>query len=369
MYKSIRWRVVLFLVSLSSPFTLTALQAKANNDLYFARVAVEGKSAQSRTEAYQAALQLVLIKLTGSTSIIGDRRISSIISNVDQYVKHYTYRTIDTQKLTSALANHYIDVYFTPSKLNRRINDLGFPVWSGERPRTILWLAVKDGNQHFILSNARTKTNKSANDVRSALDRATQKFALPIVLPLMDGQDQSAISLFDIRNNFTAQIQQASNRYGLKTALVGELIRSSNTWYARWILYLEDSVYRWQSSVPTLGAAIDVGMARLANQLTTEYSILIDYSQETLLKLSVTKLVSLDDYATVLNYLNGLSVTENVYLDRLSDSASYFTVKILGDRDNFHKIISKDNVLVADTAPLTDDANEPSATLYYQLHP
>ena len=109
----------------------------------------------------------------------------------------------------SAAPTHTLDVSFAPSSLNRALNDLGLPLWGAERPETLLWLAVQESSRRYILAGG------TQNAVRRSLDQVTEKRALPVLLPLMDLQDQSAVDFSDVRGGFTGHVQDASERYGV----------------------------------------------------------------------------------------------------------------------------------------------------------
>ena len=262
----------------------------------------------------------------------------------------------------SAEPTHVLDVSFAPASLNRALNKLGLPLWGAERPETLLWLAVEETADRYILGSA------SRNEVRESLDQVAEKRALPILLPLMDLQDRSVIHFSDVRGGFTGQVQDASDRYGVDTVLTGSLRQRQSGWSARWVLYRKQRIYRWQASGEEIGDVIIVGMEGLANQLAKEFSIAVSYSKASTILLRVDLVDSLDDYARVLAYLGGLAVVEKVSVETITPLVSYFRLDTLGGDDNLRNAIALNSVLrPSEKTRANTDRDE--SLMYYELIP
>ena len=286
--------------------------------LYDTAVAVVGQDAIERRRGFRLALESVLVKLTGDGAIATLPELSALMSNAQLHVEQYRYLPFaDASTSTGENANvpatssgptHLLEVSFAQASLNRALNELGLPLWGAERPETLTWLAVQERNQRYILAGG------ANNAVRQALDKVALKRALPILLPIMDLKDQSAVNFSDVRGGFTGPVQDASRRYGVDTVLTGSLSQGNSGWRAQWVLYRNSRIYRWKAEGESVTDVITVGMEGLANQLARTFSIAVNYSQSSSIQLRVDQVGSLDDYARVLAYLSGLAVVEKSVL-------------------------------------------------------
>lgn len=373
---------VLFVFAIG--FTPTSQSARVQG-LYNASVAVVGQDALERRRGFRLALESVLVKLTGDGVVATLPELDPLMRNASAHVAQYRYRalqvTVPTQSepadttvettdsdaqpalpVTSAEPTHILDVSFAPAALNRALNKIGLPLWGAERPETLLWLAVEDSADRYILGSA------SRNEVRESLDQVAEKRALPILLPLMDLQDRSAINFSDLRGGFTGRVLDASDRYGVDTILTGSLQQRQSNWSARWVLFRDQRIYRWRASGEDIGDVIIVGMEGLANQLAKEFSIAVSYSNASIILLRVDLIDSLDDYARVLTYLGGLAVVEKVSVETVTPRVSYFRLDTLGGDDNLRKAIGLNSVLrPSEKVRMGSDRDE--SQMYYELIP
>jgi hypothetical protein len=353
--------------------------------LYSASVAVVGQDALERQRGFRLALESVLAKLTGDGVVATLPELDPLMRNASAHVAQYRYRALETTAssqsesagtnlnttdsgaepalpATSIEATHVLKVSFAPASLNRALNKLGLPLWGAERPETLLWLAVEETADRYILGSA------SRNQVRESLDQVAEKRALPILLPLMDLQDRSVIHFSDVRGGFTRRVQEASTRYGVDTILTGSLRRHQSGWSARWVLFRNQRIYRWQANGEEIVDVIIVGMEGLANQLAKEFSISVSYSKASVILLRVDLIESLDDYARVLAYLGGLAVVEKVSVETITPLVSYFRLDTLGGGDNLRNAIALNSVL-RPSEKTHADTDQDESLMYYELIP
>jgi hypothetical protein len=98
-------------------------------------------------------------------------------------------------------------VDFDTDALNARLEALGAPVWSIQRPGVLLWAVLQRPAYGELLSS------RSEDQVAKALQEQALARGLPLVLPEMDSTDLAQISPADVRGRFDRVINRASSRY------------------------------------------------------------------------------------------------------------------------------------------------------------
>ncbi|MEM7291769.1 MAG: DUF2066 domain-containing protein [Pseudomonadota bacterium] len=361
------------------------MHAATVDNLYSSSVAVTGQDALERRRGFRLALESVLVKLTGDGAVATLPQLETLMRNAQTHVAQFRYVSLERPGAgstednaqsgadrsgsaeltpitpTSAEPTHILDVTFVEASLNRALNDIGLPLWGAERPETLLWLAVQERSRRYILASG----GNSA--VQISLDQVARKRALPVLLPLMDLQDQAAVKFSDVRGGFSGRVQDASARYEVNTVLTGSLRDLGNGWTARWVLYSGNRLFEWQARGATIDDVLTVGMEGLANQLASRFSIAVNYSQSSVLNIRVDDIDSLDDYARVLAYLEGLAVVERVNVERIEANVGYFRLNTLGDLADLRSAVALNTVLL----PAEDEVASASqdAAIHYSLVP
>ncbi len=333
------------------------------NGLYSADVAVAGQGAEERQQGFRLALEAVLIKLTGNMTVAAGDKLNDLLGKSRTYVAQYRYRVWDADALllstTTAEPTHILEVSFSPDSLDRALNGQGLALWGADRPETLLWLAVQATNNHYILGS------DGSPQILESLLGSAQKRGLPVLLPLMDLQDQSAVDFADVKGGFSGRVQQASERYGVDAILTGSVRQTASAWVSDWVLQHAGHTYNWQSTGENIERVIDSNMEHLARQLVAAFSADANPSQVSVIRLRVDRIDSLDDYAQLLNYLNGLAAVEKASLDGVTATTNDFRLIVPGGIDSLRNAIALDVLLQASDSGQSDLAGD-EPLLYYE---
>jgi hypothetical protein len=241
------------------------------------------------------------------------------------------YRAIDGQRIA---------VTFDSAALRRQLDAADLPVWSAERPSVIVWLAIDEGQGRRQILGAASELSSArlADEYRDTLYAAADARGLPIILPLLDGEDLSNVSTGDVWGGFGDVLLEASNRYSADVILIGRL-RQAGTGGAqvRWSLFVAGSqTSEWAGD---LAAGPRVTADLLGQQLATFAA------GSGAIPLTVRDIVTLDDYARVLNYLRALPIVEQVDVARVVGGAVQFSVTARSDSERLDREIRRDRVL------------------------
>jgi hypothetical protein len=309
-------------------FSGQALSAIEVRDLDQIEVPVENQSVAARNNAFQVAMGLVLIRLSGARDILEAPAVGPIVSDAARYVRGFSYLEKDAISSTARVSGAkqlFISVEFAGDALQKELRNAGLPVWSVNRPATLLWLAVREPGGRFILGEG------SNNPVKQAVILAANRRGIPLILPLMDTEDSNRVAFGDISGGFDDSVLRASDRYNAPVVLIGFLdIDRSGQWAAKWTVLRENVSSGWQERGIDLQQAVDTGIDGLADILASRYAFGGGDGQLVEYVVAVERLISMDDYARVLNYLDELVLTEDVTPVRIESGHAYFRVLMRG---------------------------------------
>jgi hypothetical protein len=302
----------------------TALAVEVDG-LYEAEVAVEGQDRQERQAAIIAAFQQVLLKVSGRSDVNQIEAVSQLRGQAVNMVQQYRYlsRPVD---LPGKKTQNYLWVHFDTTAVSKALWDRGVPVWGKARPTVLVWLAVEDGSNRFILGS------NTADQYRLLLEQLASGRGLPVFFPLLDLEDQSRIKFSDVWGNFQTSIEQASGRYGTEAVLVGRLLRESSDWWqARWTLYHGNQVVNWDSR-GDINSGLNMGIQSTADIIAAR-SAQLTGDGEQLVQLQVDGIDNLPAYAATMAYLASLGPVAEIDVVQANPASIVCRLRIRGQRE------------------------------------
>ncbi len=166
----------------------------------------------ARQAALQQGLEQVIARLTGKSvdQVSHLPGAAQALAEPDKWLLRYGYESGDPPVLQAR---------FDADALAGWLAQQGVAVWSGPRPPVLVWLvAGGSGRGHMV----------SANDpLASVITQAAAQQGLTVILPAWDQQDQSALTVTDVRGHFDSPLLKASKRYGTDWIATGVIYRGT----------------------------------------------------------------------------------------------------------------------------------------------
>jgi hypothetical protein len=194
-------------------FTISNGYALEVSDLYQAKIPVDSQASKQRSIALKKAMQAVILKVGGQEGIAKNDVMRIAIKKSHLYLTQYHYKEKDNQLFL--IAN------FNENKVNQLFHQAKLAIWGSLRPQILLWVIDENGLSRRILSNS------SDSALPSQAHSFSEERGLPLLLPLMDLDDNSHISLSDLWGRFVDPIRQASTRYSPEAIVVMRISNSS----------------------------------------------------------------------------------------------------------------------------------------------
>ncbi len=306
--------------------------------LYEATVPVAGQSTASQSEGIRAALLQVLVKLTGrrnATSIYG---VESILENANRYLQQYEFRNqlnAETGEMQSRLWAH-----FDANVIQSELRQYGIPIWSQERPSTLIWMVINDElGQRFANLDRDSRYLQILNEQAAAR-------GISFVTPLHDFQDTSTLKDVDIIGDFIEPVKQASRRYVADTILMASINSVGlDLWEAQWTSIIEDQTRSWTTSGSNVSETISEGVDALADTLSALYSQDVGYASESSFDIIVTGIEDFRAYARTLSYLESLNFISLVDVKQANSNGVTYSLTARGGLTAVEQAASLSDIL------------------------
>lgn len=293
-------------------FSLVANAAPVTN-LYEALVPVADQSVAERSRALKTGLGKVLVKVTGNSAVLADQEIARAMAEAEGYVTEYGYvgYTKPGESQDSGLA---LNIHFAQPSVDRLMRRKQLQVWPSDRPELLVWMVIdaSAGGRQFVSSDDQP-------ELLALLDRAMKERAAPLLMPLLDLTDRTALSEEDTWNFNLDKLTEASARYNSHAWMAVRLYQSSTgQWRGARLLKLDgsDNLRSLVADSPAL--LVDQLVSETVDTLASRYAFIPQSSDRELL----LNIDHVDDYQTfsdVTGYLESLELVRSVIVDYVDE--------------------------------------------------
>jgi len=337
-------------------FILSAnVQASVIKHIYEVNLPVISQEKQIRGAAFEQGLIEVSVRISGNS--LAPTQID--LKKATRMVRQYRYKTmtqpeIDAymKKTATLIAPKFkLWMQFDGSKVKQLLRDNGLPIWGYQRPNVLVWLAVKDGRNRYVLKKS------DVSQIKDAVTNEAKQRGLPVIWPEYDSQDKKVVKFIDVWGEFWEPIKQASKRYPVDAVILGRMNWSNGNWTVNWSLLMEDQTESWKLSALDLDVLMSSGVGVATDHISSRFAVFADSANDGELLLRVSDLNSVSRYAKASHYLSSLAPVKNVYATEVGRSQVDFHIELSGDESDLKRIIALGKVLVPDTRP--DVLNSP----------
>lgn len=341
--------------------TFNQVIAKPVSGLYDVDLLVKNESADVRWAALKQGMDEVFVRIAGD-SVIMDKLKRPAAST---YVKQYRYEPVPVSTTVApatnkagALLTHHIKIQYNGSAMEKYLLDNGFPVWGKHRPDVVVWLAVRDGTNEYVLKDA------DQSLLKTSADEALIRRGIPVHWPLYDYKDRKKLSVADIRGGFNDQVMNASKRYSRGPALTGSIIWNGKQWQSSWNLLMESGNRHWSLVDANYSQLIKKAIDQAADALGVVFAVNSKMNKQQLatIRLDIQAVDSVKKYLRVEDYLTNLSAVETVAPLKVGGQNAVFEVRLRSNEEDLLNLIKNSAELIKVEAPLTPE-NKPAVDI------
>lgn len=328
------WLLVGLLVSLiGAPQAHCAVLAH----LYDVTLPVQSQSEDEWQQLVQQGLGQVLERASGDTNVSALPQVKKALDSAHDYVEQYAYE------------GNNLTIKYSADLVNQLLEKTGQAVWGQRRPNVVLWLAIEDNQQRRIVG---AETDPA---LHTYLSQFAKQKGIPLILPLMDLEDMSAVTVTDVWGQFPAVLQQASERYGAQIILLGRVTHhdsASTVWEGNWQLLTRADVPAWKVQGQSLEEILSQGISQStqflkANPVQNNAKMLQATRGKPFL-IGIEGIQSSNDFAEIEKYLKSLDQVVDVNIHQLLGQVAVFEVTPR-QANGFHSLeqtIAMDNHLI-----------------------
>jgi uncharacterized protein len=286
--------------------------------LYTAQVPFDKTQDGAREAAYRAALDIVLLRVSGSDLAGDPEKVELLFPDPASFVVQFRPGEEDT-----------LWVSFDGRAIERTLRQAGQTVWGGDRPLTLVWLAVDwgQGQREIIGSDDQDRSGDASRSIdrnrllrQRVLDVADRR-GLPVAFPLLDVADLQQVSFSDIWGGFDDAVLEASKRYEANSILVGR-VRASSHQADSWRYYLGGQQRE-------LAGEPEYVLGEVADILAGEFAIRGDTRVEAV-DLTIGGVESVDAYGAVQSMLAHINVVDSFAIVEVSGDKIRYRVEATG---------------------------------------
>lgn len=344
-----------------SVFLLQAPQLFAASDYYSAEVPVEDASPEARKGSIRQAFEKVLIKASGHRNLKGRSGMKSLLKHAEDYVQQFRYRREAAEKEGEA-DKRWIWVAFEKSAIQKALGTLELSVWDKGRPEVLLWLAQENGGKRALLNPEKDV------ELVQILRTAAERRGLPLLLPIMDLEDQLALRVSDVWTVDRESVEKASARYGEQFLLVTRLRKAGNKWKAKWTLLLPGRQQSFNTVATSMEETLGAGIHKTMDWLADQYVPSSDGGASELVTLRFLNIGGLREYSRLMQILESLDVISSVAIQESSGDQLLIKAKVRGGRDILAQRLSLEAGLMPVASVPDDETAAPEhLELTYQL--
>ncbi len=333
---------LILLVTASNSFAANLI------DLYQAQLPVMTQDEDERKKISPEVLKEVLLKVVGDRAAFKTTDLTPILSQSNELIQQYQYHQMN--KMSDDLTQPDIlelQLIFNEDELNHLLTESGLAIWGASRPEILLWLTIEENNKRTIIGE--DSRSKLPQTIKSALS----KRGLPLLMPLMDLQDQMQMNVVDLWAGFADPILKASQRYNAQVIVVARVVSSEKgAMQIKWQIINENETEQWQSSG---NDALISGISELADRTARRFTQVIDNQYAQRYDLQISNVKGYADYIRVKEYLSKLQAISDVQLSNLANDKLEISILLSSDLSALNQTIAIGRVLEEETNYLSTD--------------
>jgi hypothetical protein len=288
--------------------------ATARAELYQVVVPRPDRSEASQESAFEAALRIVVVRVTGRRTAGEETAFAPLIADARRYVQQYRAAS-DTQ----------LWVAFDGNAIDRWLAQNGQPIWGRDRPPTFVWLAVPAaGSQGGTVARSDDTT-----ELKMAIDAEAQLRGVPLRWPTASDLQSHHIDFAAVMNSPNGTLVDLGRRLGAEAVLIGRpmAVGGAMTW--RWAHQFQDRGSEFAGTIEGIDGVADL------------YAGLFAVSgAPTPVDIEVSGIADVSAYAKVQTYLESLAFVSHVSVRSVNADRGLFRLTVRGGASALQRAIA-----------------------------
>jgi uncharacterized protein len=307
------FRVFLACFSLGALCLGDSSLALTRTELYQAKAPMADRSEATQTAAFQAAMRIVLVRVTGRRSAEDDPALAPLVGNARRYVQQFR-----------ATPDGQLWVSFDGPAIERWLTQNGQPLWGHERPTTFVWLTVQTGPQSGTVITA-----DATSDLKSLIDAAAASRGVPLLWPSALDLQKNHLDYAGVNGAAPSTLADIGRRLGGEGILIGKGSGTGESANVRWIHLFQDRSSEFSGSLEGVNRTADLyaGLFAASGNLVP-------------IDIEVSGVGDLRQYANVQTYLESLTFISHVSVVALTGDTIRIRLATRGGAESLQRTLA-----------------------------
>lgn len=331
MFKHLFSHKLMAYLALMLSICISMAQAVEVTNLYVVQSAVKEQSKSVEWKASIAGFKEVLIRNSGSDAILRDASVQKAYRRVTDYLQRFEYSKQDKASFLPSVDNqvdflpYFITLYFEPRLINELIQGAQMSLWGASRPLTALWLVIEENNERKVI-----KESLLDESIEKIIFKNAQRRGLPVLIPLMDLEDDLLVSKSDIWGLFSSSISTASSRYSADSSLFGRIRQDGILWVGKFGFLNQNEEINFDLKSESKEQLISQLINKLSELLCSKYCVVEEYGQKNEIYMDISNIYSFKRFKTVETYLAALSSIRFIEMIQIDKTHLKLKLTLLG---------------------------------------
>jgi hypothetical protein len=320
----------------------STLWATPVSGLYDARVPVPDQQLNSRQHGAKQGLIEVLQKVSGFNVPADNEAVERALNIADQYLYQYSYEAVQKNEWDASIppGSSWLKMRFETQSIQRIIKQANLPLWGNNRPTVLLWLMKDEGKRTVLVDGAEGLA-------ALAVKNASQARGVPVVLPIYDLEDSIRLPQESLWGLFEGSILEASKRYDAESVMAARVYKNSKgNWVGQWRFYFKDREFNYEFETEGLNQQVLSGLSASAEILANAFAIKPSDASRDALAITVSNVKNLKHYAALVDYLEGLTITKQVFVAGIKGNDMELKLNLSGSLAQFKQVLALDKKLI-----------------------
>lgn len=310
-------------------------------DLYTGSVPVENQSPAAREDAFPLALIQVLGKLSGLRNLDQNPEIVDAVEYARSLVISFHYEQVERMDDDAGASQEVpsgqtlLAVRFSQPGTDELVKAMQLPRWRAERAPLLVWLLIDDGLGRQVMP-------LEYQYLRNPLDRAATNRGLKLQWPQADEEGNYAVDVQLLWGGYT---EQPENETDSQNVLIIAARREGPEWSTRQILNYGGENWSWRSQNINLEQGLTEAVNVVVDEISAVQAISASEQGSWIHRITVGGLASGDDYIRCLEYLESLSVVDEVAVAAADPLAVSMVLVLNAAPEYFQQVLKGDAVL------------------------
>lgn len=305
-------------------------------DLYSAQVPVDDRGTAALTDAAQAALSQVLVKVSGSEGVLQSPEVISAMGSARNRVLTYAY-----VEQPGEAAQPEVRFEFDADYVTDLVRRSGAPLWTANRPPVLAWVVVQEDNRQRFLSE------ESDAELADAIKEAFSRRGLILQLPLHDLKDAAAVRASDAWSRNRTTLREASRRYAVADIAIARFTAAADGEYAAdWVYWSADDAVTAPSRRGQPEGVVQLGADLIADTMAARYAVSPSSGEVIAVRMLVSGVFEYGDYAGIVRWLRSLEPISYANLERVQGDRLTLVMGTRAQPSSLRRIIELNERLV-----------------------